>query len=194
MSDPRTSNPFATQRASVDAATNPASATPADPTAATAAVRPDPRLAQAFLTQSFLWMFVGLLLSAGVAFQVGQVDQKIRFPLRRLGDGRPEISPAAPLELKAAQQFRATPTRKVQDLMNIGVANDQAKQRFGLHKHGGDLGGETFQKAVVNRAGSVRCERDAPSSSGSRGGLERQIGAFAFPEVAFQREPAAARP
>jgi FtsH-binding integral membrane protein len=32
-----------------------------------AIVRPDPRLAQAFITQAFFWMFVGLLLSAAVA-------------------------------------------------------------------------------------------------------------------------------
>jgi hypothetical protein len=29
-------------------------------------------------------------LSAGVAFQVGKVDQQIRLPLRRFGDGGPE--------------------------------------------------------------------------------------------------------
>jgi FtsH-binding integral membrane protein len=33
-----------------------------------AAVRPDPRLAQAFITQAFFWMFVGLLVSAGIAW------------------------------------------------------------------------------------------------------------------------------
>ena len=35
--------------------------------AATVAVKPDARLAQAFLTQAFVWMFVGLIVSAGVA-------------------------------------------------------------------------------------------------------------------------------
>ena len=33
-------------------------------------VKPDARLAQAFLTQAFVWMFVGLLVTAGVAFVV----------------------------------------------------------------------------------------------------------------------------
>jgi FtsH-binding integral membrane protein len=62
MSDPRVSNPsnpsnpYATQRAAVDAATG-----------AAAGVKPDARLAQAFLTQAFVWMFVGLIVSAGVA-------------------------------------------------------------------------------------------------------------------------------
>ena len=33
-------------------------------------VKPDARLAQAFLTQAFVWMFVGLLVTAGVAYFV----------------------------------------------------------------------------------------------------------------------------
>ena len=41
-----------------------------------------------------------------------------------------------------------------------------------------DLGGETFQKAFVNRAGSVYSERDAPRSSGSRGVIEWRIDAL----------------
>jgi FtsH-binding integral membrane protein len=40
-------------------------------------VRPDARLATAFLTQSFLWMFAGLLLSAGVAWTV-QGNEQLR--------------------------------------------------------------------------------------------------------------------
>ena len=39
-------------------------------------VRPDPRLAQAFITQAFFWMFVGLLVSAGVAAVV-QVNPRL---------------------------------------------------------------------------------------------------------------------
>ena len=41
-----------------------------------AVVRPDPRLAQAFITQAFFWMFVGLLISAGVAAVV-QVNPRL---------------------------------------------------------------------------------------------------------------------
>ena len=33
-------------------------------------VRPDARLASAFLTQAFVWMFAGLLVTAGVAWAV----------------------------------------------------------------------------------------------------------------------------
>src|SRR5687767_5067718 len=33
-------------------------------------VKPDARLAQAFLTQAFVWMFAGLLVTAGVAYVV----------------------------------------------------------------------------------------------------------------------------
>ena len=39
-------------------------------------VIPDPRLATAFLTQAFMWMFAGLLLSAGVAAAV-QSNQRL---------------------------------------------------------------------------------------------------------------------
>jgi FtsH-binding integral membrane protein len=42
-------------------------------------VRPDARLASAFLTQAFVWMFAGLLLSAGVAWTVQSNEQLISF-------------------------------------------------------------------------------------------------------------------
>jgi FtsH-binding integral membrane protein len=42
-------------------------------------VRPDARLATAFLTQAFVWMFAGLLLSAGVAWTVQSNDQLLGF-------------------------------------------------------------------------------------------------------------------
>jgi FtsH-binding integral membrane protein len=38
-------------------------------------VKPDARLATAFLTQAFVWMFAGLLLSAGVAWAVQSNEQ-----------------------------------------------------------------------------------------------------------------------
>jgi FtsH-binding integral membrane protein len=42
-------------------------------------VRPDARLATAFLSQAFLWMFAGLLLSAGVAWAVQGNEQLRNF-------------------------------------------------------------------------------------------------------------------
>ncbi len=60
MSDQRVSNPYLNQ--------NPAHGPGALPSAL--GVKPDARLAQAFLTQAFVWMFVGLMISAGVAFVV----------------------------------------------------------------------------------------------------------------------------
>lgn len=60
MTDQRVSNPFLTP----DARSGPASSPSA------LGVKPDARLAQAFLTQAFVWMFVGLMISAGVAFVV----------------------------------------------------------------------------------------------------------------------------
>jgi FtsH-binding integral membrane protein len=66
MSDQRFSNPYMTP-------TQTAAAPPA------VGVRPDARLQQAFLTQAFLWMFVGLLVSAGVAFFVQTNDRLVEF-------------------------------------------------------------------------------------------------------------------
>ena len=68
MSDPRVSNPYATQRGAVDG-TIPS----------TVGVKPDARLSAAFLTQAFLWMFVGLLVTAGVAFAVQSNDRLLAF-------------------------------------------------------------------------------------------------------------------
>ncbi|MGZ8438243.1 MAG: Bax inhibitor-1/YccA family protein [Candidatus Limnocylindrales bacterium] len=42
-------------------------------------VKPDARLATAFLTQAFVWMFAGLLLSAGVAWAVQSSEQLVNF-------------------------------------------------------------------------------------------------------------------
>ena len=69
MSDQRVSNPYTSP--------NPADGTTASPSAL--GVKPDARLAQAFLTQAFLWMFVGLLISAGVAFFVQSNERLLDF-------------------------------------------------------------------------------------------------------------------
>ncbi|MBA2700351.1 MAG: Bax inhibitor-1/YccA family protein [Chloroflexi bacterium] len=58
MSDQRFSNPYASR------------GRPASPSEL--GVRPDARLSSAFLSQAFLWMFIGLLVSAGVAYFVLQ--------------------------------------------------------------------------------------------------------------------------
>ena len=42
-------------------------------------VKPDARLANAFLTQAFLWMFAGLLLTAGVAYVVQTNARLLEF-------------------------------------------------------------------------------------------------------------------
>ena len=65
--------------------TNRPSATPGAPGFGAAAspsalgVKPDARLATAFLSQAFLWMFVGLLTTAGVAFVVQSNDRLLSF-------------------------------------------------------------------------------------------------------------------
>ena len=68
MSDPRFSNPYATQRGALPG-----------PSASELGVRPDARLATAFLSQAFLWMFVGLLVTAGVAFFVQSNERLLSF-------------------------------------------------------------------------------------------------------------------
>jgi FtsH-binding integral membrane protein len=68
MSDQRTSSPYLTP--------NPAGPVPS-PSAL--GVKPDARLAQAFLTQAFVWMFFGLLVSAGVAAFVQGNDNLLAF-------------------------------------------------------------------------------------------------------------------
>src|SRR5260221_4912635 len=42
-------------------------------------VKPDARLATAFLTQAFVWMFAGLLLSGGIAWTVQSNEQLLSF-------------------------------------------------------------------------------------------------------------------
>ena len=69
MSDERVSNPYPTP--------NTLSGPPT--AASTLGVKPDARLAQAFLTQSFVWMFAGLLVSAGVAFVVQSNERLLGF-------------------------------------------------------------------------------------------------------------------
>jgi FtsH-binding integral membrane protein len=63
MSQNQSPSPFSTSRA----------------TPSTLGVRPDARLATAFLTQAFVWMFAGLLLSAGVAWTVQSNEQLLGF-------------------------------------------------------------------------------------------------------------------
>jgi FtsH-binding integral membrane protein len=71
MSDQRVSNPYLTPDATSGTAPSPSAL----------GVKPDARLAQAFLTQAFLWMFVGLLISAGVAFFVQSNERLLGFAL-----------------------------------------------------------------------------------------------------------------
>src|SRR5262249_29952523 len=113
------------------------------------------------------------------ALLVGQVYEQIRLPLRRFSDGRSEIRPSSSPEHGLTQHPCAFTTGIIINLMNIGVADDQSKQRLGLRKDGCDLGSETPEKGFADRAGSVHGERDAPHSSGAGGALERQVDTFA---------------
>jgi uncharacterized protein len=76
MSDPR-SNPYATplpRSAEGDDGRTPRPGIPSQ-----LGVKPDARLAQAFLTQAFVWMFAGLLVTAGIAFVVQGNERLIAF-------------------------------------------------------------------------------------------------------------------
>jgi FtsH-binding integral membrane protein len=79
MSDPRT-NPYATPipgTRDADGGTSGGVGRPGLPSEL--GVKPDARLANAFLTQSFLWMFLGLLVTAGVAYVVQGSAQLLDF-------------------------------------------------------------------------------------------------------------------
>ena len=79
------------------------------------------------------------------ALLVGQVYEQIRLPLRRFGDGRSEIRPSSSPEHGLTQHPCAFTTGIIINLMNIGVADDQAKQQFGMYENCCDLG-ETLKK------------------------------------------------
>jgi FtsH-binding integral membrane protein len=68
MTDSRVGDPVTTQRGAAETAM---------PSAL--GVKPDARLSAAFLTQAFLWMFVGLLVTAGVAFVVQSNEQLVSW-------------------------------------------------------------------------------------------------------------------
>jgi len=67
MSDPRFTNPYAAPRQTVIGPDG------------TIAARPDARTQAAFLTQAFLWMFVGLAVTAGVSFVVQSNTRLLDF-------------------------------------------------------------------------------------------------------------------
>jgi FtsH-binding integral membrane protein len=69
MSDQRVSSPYRTPDPIGGTVTS----------ASALGVKPDARLAQAFLTQAFMWMFLGLLVSAGVSFVVQSNATLVRF-------------------------------------------------------------------------------------------------------------------
>jgi uncharacterized protein len=71
MSDPRFTNPYATPTTQVGIGPNARDAA--------VALRPDARTQAAFLAQSFLWMFAGLAVTAGVAFVVQSNTRLLQF-------------------------------------------------------------------------------------------------------------------
>jgi FtsH-binding integral membrane protein len=76
MSQNQIPNPYTTNRT---LPTTPVSAQLGTASPAALGVKPDARLAAAFLSQAFLWMFAGLLLSAGVAFAVQSNTRLLEF-------------------------------------------------------------------------------------------------------------------
>ncbi len=71
-------NPYATERTAIPTPGTPGPAAAAGSPSALG-VKPDARLANAFLTQAFLWMFAGLLLTAGVAAVVTGNERLLAF-------------------------------------------------------------------------------------------------------------------
>jgi FtsH-binding integral membrane protein len=71
VSDPRPTNPFSSS--SVPAAV------PADRDITAPAIQVDARTQQAFLTQAFIWMFVGLAVTAAIAYVVQSNERLLEF-------------------------------------------------------------------------------------------------------------------
>ena len=75
MSDPRPTNPFSTSAVPA--------AVPAE-VDAPPAIQVDARTQQAFLTQAFLWMFVGLAVTAAIAYIVQSNERLLEFAANNL--------------------------------------------------------------------------------------------------------------
>ena len=75
MSDPRPTNPFSTSAVP--------GAVPAE-VDAPPAIQVDARTQQAFLTQAFLWMFVGLAVTAAIAYIVQSNERLLEFAANNL--------------------------------------------------------------------------------------------------------------
>ena len=65
MSDPRSTNPYTSQTSAVPGTM------PVEQQVSAPAI-PDARTQQAFLTQAFIWMFVGLAVTAAIAYEIGR--------------------------------------------------------------------------------------------------------------------------
>jgi FtsH-binding integral membrane protein len=76
VSDPRSTNPYTSS--SAVPGTIPAEQVSAPP------IQVDAKTQQAFLTQAFVWMFAGLLLTAGVAFVVQANERLLEFAANNL--------------------------------------------------------------------------------------------------------------
>jgi FtsH-binding integral membrane protein len=78
MSQSQIPNPYSSNPATPTMPPTPAG--PISPTSPSAlGVKPDARLAAAFLSQAFLWMFAGLLVTAGVAYVVTTNERLLEF-------------------------------------------------------------------------------------------------------------------
>lgn len=72
MSDPRSTNPYTSQTSAVPGTL------PAEQRVSAPAI-PDARTQQAFLTQAFVWMFVGLGVTAAIAYIVQSNEKLLEF-------------------------------------------------------------------------------------------------------------------
>jgi len=81
MNEQRPTNPnqFQTPYAANPTAPAGQAVRPLGATPSALGVKPDARLANAFLSQAFLWMFAGLLLTAGIAYVVQSNPKLLEF-------------------------------------------------------------------------------------------------------------------
>src|ERR1700754_811345 len=79
MTQNQTPNPYTTNRAAPVTVPNATTGRITGAAPSALGVQPDARLARAFLTQAFVWMFAGLLVTAGVAYVVQTNEALLNF-------------------------------------------------------------------------------------------------------------------